>query len=56
MLEGVNQLIQLRQDFLHLSARGRVRERQTGVAVSDDAVACPQPAVELIAGLTGFIP
>jgi hypothetical protein len=30
MPEGVNQLIQLRQDFLHLGARGRVRERQPG--------------------------
>jgi len=29
MLERVNQLIQLRQDFLHLGARGRIRERQT---------------------------
>jgi hypothetical protein len=31
MLKRVNQLIQLRQDFLHLGGRVQVRERQTQV-------------------------
>ena len=31
MLEGINQLIKLGQDFPDLGARGRVRERQTQV-------------------------
>ena len=38
MLERVNQLIELRQDFLHLGVRGRVRERQTQVRHALDVV------------------
>ena len=46
MLERVNPLIQLRQDFLDLGAHGRVRERQiqvhhavnvVGAAIGDGA-------------------